>query len=201
MPHYLANVLLHLLFGGAEAGSQLDVKLAVLWTSGDSGPRLFIAILASGCLQRGRGSVRTSDGMQFRQEHGDRDQRLLVQPPVDQGSMAVSLGLWTSSARKAANVSSSAMDRLMRAADLHADDVQSLMRSLRPWSRTTSRHPIATSRRRHASAGMYPRLHQRKSVERLTPTTRTTSVVDIRVSIPANRSVSDDRFGVSGAAA
>lgn len=43
-----------------------------------------------------------------------------------------------------------------------------------------------------------PRLHQRKRVERLTPTTRTTSVVDIRVSIPANRSDAEDRFGACG---
>lgn len=46
-----------------------------------------------------------------------------------------------------------------------------------------------------------PFLHQRKSVERLTPTTRTTSLVDIRVSMPANRSTTGGRFGSANGSA
>ena len=37
--------------------------------------------------------------------------------------------------------------------------------------------------------GKAPFLHQRKSVDRLTPTTRTTSLVESRASMPANRSM------------
>lgn len=46
-------------------------------------------------------------------------------------------------------------------------------------------------------AGKVPFLHQRKSVERLTPTTRTTSLVDIRASMPANRSSAAGSFGAA----
>ena len=45
-------------------------------------------------------------------------------------------------------------------------------------------------------AGNSPFLHQRKSVERLTPTTRTTSLVLMRASMPANRSKMGGRFGL-----
>ena len=45
--------------------------------------------------------------------------------------------------------------------------------------------------------GNSPFLHHRKSVDRLTPTTRTTSPVDSRTSMPANRSITDGRVGAS----
>lgn len=45
--------------------------------------------------------------------------------------------------------------------------------------------------------GKSPFLHQRKSVERLTPTTRTTSLVLMRTSMPASRSAIGDRFGLA----
>lgn len=44
--------------------------------------------------------------------------------------------------------------------------------------------------------GNSPFLHQRKSVERLTPTTRTTSLVLMRASMPAKRSTTGARLGV-----
>src|SRR6185437_4985459 len=42
-----------------------------------------------------------------------------------------------------------------------------------------------------------PFLHQRKSVERFTPTSRTTSLVDSRTSMPAKRSKTGGLFGAS----
>jgi len=44
--------------------------------------------------------------------------------------------------------------------------------------------------------GKRPFLHHRKSVERLTPTTRTTSLVLMRASRPASRSIKGGRFGL-----
>jgi hypothetical protein len=48
--------------------------------------------------------------------------------------------------------------------------------------------------------GNSPFLHHRKSVERLTPTTRTTSLVLIRASMPTNRSMMGSRFGLAAGA-